>query len=262
MRLLSSLCCCALIAASVIAQEPKAAEKTWVTIKGQVVFPSDKPIPKQLPLNVGANNPACLVKGPILDEAILVHPKNRGIKNVVVFLRPLNLMVTDFGKDDIHPDDSKRKAAELIITQPCCMFVERVLAARVGDTIVVNNPATIVHNFFWTSGQNGNYNPNIPAMNSWKMPQPLVAENSPIQYKCTVHPWMTGYVRIFNHPYFAVTDEDGKFEIKNAPTGQYRIVYWHETGVRGGKNGRFGEPINIAGKTMELKPVDFEVKPQ
>jgi hypothetical protein len=58
-----------------------------------------------------------------------------------------------------------------------------------------------------------------------------------------------------------VTDDDGKFEIKNAPVGKFRIVYWHETGVRGGKEGRYGEPIAIAGPTMEMKPVEFEVKP-
>ena len=74
---------------------------------------------------------------------------------------------------------------------------------------------------------------------------------------------MNGYVRIFDHPYYAVTDEDGKFEIKNAPVGQFRIVYWHENGLRGGAKGRFGEPIKIAGKeTMEMKPTDFDIRPR
>jgi hypothetical protein len=72
---------------------------------------------------------------------------------------------------------------------------------------------------------------------------------------------MDGYVRVFDHPYFAVTDADGKFEIKNAPVGKYRIVYWHEAvGLRGGRAGRFGEPIEIAGPKTDLKEVDFAVK--
>jgi hypothetical protein len=262
MRLLSFVLCCATIPTITQAGEPKPAQAQWVTIKGRVVFPADKQIPKRLPLNVGANNAPCLAKGPILDETAIVNPKNRGIKNVIVFLRPLDPATKLFAKNEIHPDDVKRRPAELMITQPCCMFVERVLAARVGDTIVVNNPAAIVHNFFWSSSENGQYNANIPAMQSWKMPIPLVAEATPIQYKCTVHPWMTGYVRIFDHPYYAVTDEDGNFEIQNAPVGKFRIVYWHETGVRGGKEGRFGEPIAIAGPTMEMKPIDFDVTPK
>ncbi|HEV3386845.1 MAG TPA: hypothetical protein VG097_18655 [Gemmata sp.] len=256
MRLLSFVCCCALIPTMV-----RSADAQWATIKGQVVYPADKAIPKRQPLAVDVDKPACLAKGPILDESAIVNPKNRGIKNVVVYLRPEKINVTQFAKEQIHPDDLKRKPAEITITQPCCMFVDRVTIAYVGDTIVVKNPANISHNFFWVSDKNGQHSQNVPAMNSWKIPKPLVAESTPIQYKCTVHPWMSGYVRIFEHPSYAVTDDDGKFEIKNAPVGKFRIVYWHETGVRGGKEGRYGEPIAIAGPTMEMKPVEFEVKP-
>ncbi len=60
-------------------------------------------------------------------------------------------------------------------------------------------------------------------------------------------------------PNYAVTDEDGNFEIKNAPVGKFRIVYWHENGLRGGKDGRYGEQIEIKGPTMEMKPIDFDV---
>jgi len=64
-----------------------------------------------------------------------------------------------------------------------------------------------------------------------------VKESGPISYKCSIHPWMSGYVRVFEHPYYAVTDDDGKFEIKNAPVGKFRIVFWHESGLRGGRTG-------------------------
>jgi hypothetical protein len=72
---------------------------------------------------------------------------------------------------------------------------------------------------------------------------------------------MTGYVRVFDHPYYAVTDKDGKFEIKNAPTGDYRIVYWHENGFRGGAEGRFGDEITIKGPTTDVK-TEFDVGPK
>ena len=91
------------------------------------------------------------------------------------------------------------------------------------------------------------------------MPNGLGAEPGPVQYKCTIHPWMAGYVRVFDHPYFAVTDADRKFEITNAPAGKFRIVYWHETAC-GGAKGQFGEPIDVTGPTLEMKPVEFEVK--
>ena len=234
-----------------------------MTIKGQVVFPADKNAPVRAPLNVTQDKNHCLAKGAILDESVIVNAKTRGIKNVVVYLRPDDATgKADFSAAQIHPDDAKRKPADVVLDQPCCMFVNRVSCARVGDTIVVKNSAPVAHNFFWDSTNNGAFNANVPSQGQWTMPKALVKEGPPIQYKCTIHPWMTGYVRIFDHPYYAITDEDGKFEIKNAPAGKFRIVYWHENGVRGGAKGRFGEPIEIKGPTMEMKPIDFDVSPK
>ena len=241
----------------------RAAQGNWVAIKGQVVFPENLPIPKRAPLAVNANKAQCLAKGPILDESVIVNPKNRGIKNVVVWLRPdTNDLKATFAPNEIHPADLRRKAANVVIDQPCCMFAPRVSCARVGDTIVVKNPAGIVHNFFWASANNGDFNANVPARGQWKMPNVLVAEGPPIQYKCTIHGWMTGYVRVFDHPYYAVTDDDGKFTIQNAPAGKFRMVCWHENGLRDGTQGRLGEAINIAGPTMEMKPTSFDVSPR
>jgi hypothetical protein len=241
-----------------------SADDKWAAIKGQVVFPSDKPIPKRLPLNVTQDKDHCLSKGELLDESVIVDPKSRGIKNVVVWLRPDD---TDpkakFKPEQIDPADAKRKPAEVVIGQPCCMFVDRVTIARPGDTLIVKNQAPVAHNFFWSSASNGEFNVTVPKMDQWKMPQPIAAESTPIQYKCTIHGWMMGWVRVFEHPYYAITDENGKFEIKNAPVGKFRIVYWHEnTGFKGGVKGRFGEEITIKGPTTDLKPVDFDVSPK
>jgi hypothetical protein len=75
-------------------------------------------------------------------------------------------------------------------------------------------------------------------------------------------------MRVFDHPYFAITDQDGKFEIKDAPVGKWRIVYWHELGFHKGREGILGFPIEVkadkpGGTTMEPKPVAFGiVKPK
>jgi hypothetical protein len=247
--------------AAVSAASADAAD--WATVKGQVVFPENKPIPKREALNVTQDKDHCLAKGDILDQSVVVNPKNRGVKNVVVWLRPDDKDAkAKFTKEQIHPDDAKRKPADVVIDQPCCMFEPRVTCVRVGDKLVVKNPAPVPHNFFWSSANNGEYNRTIPKMDEFKMPDPLVAEGPPIQYKCTIHGWMTGYVRIFEHPYYAVTDENGNFEIKNAPVGKYRIVYWHENGFKGGAPGRFGEEIEIKGPATALKPTEFDVSPK
>ena len=233
----------------------------WATVKGQVVFPAGKAIPKQAPLTVTQDKAHCLSKGPILDESVIVNPKNRGVKNVVVWLRPDS---TDnkakLAKKDIFPGDARRNTVEHVITQPCCMFNDRVTLARVGDKIVVKNPAG-TSQLFLVQRQQRRVQPDHPQDGEFKMPNALVAEGPPIQYKCTIHGWMTGYVRIFDHPYYAITDEDGKFEIKNAPAGKYRIVYWHENGYRGGAEGRFGDPIVIKAPVTEVK-TEYDVSPK
>jgi plastocyanin len=242
-----------------------AEPPSWVTVKGRVVLPEKAGIPVRDKLDVSQDKAHCLSKGDILDDKVLVNAKNRGIKNVVVWLRPDNKnLAVKFTDKEIHPQDAKRKPAGIVIDQPCCMFIPRITACRVGDTITVKNSAPVAHNFFWSSELNGALNVNIPAGGKHTFPKPLVAESSAIPFRCTIHPWMSGTVRIFDHPYFAVTNEDGKFEIKNAPAGKYRIVYWHENvGFKDGKEGRFGFPLTIAGgadNTMEMKPTDFNLK--
>ena len=237
-----------------------SAQDGWSTVKGQVLYPAGKAVPARPKLDVSQDKAHCLKDGDILDETLIVNPKNKGIKNVVVWLRPDN---TDpkgsaIPKDKIHPDDAKRKPAEIAIDQPCCMFTKRITLARVGDTIVAKNSAPVAHNFFWTSGSNGEFNVTVPKESEWKMPQALVAENTPINFKCTIHPWMNGYVRVFEHPYYAVTDDDGNFTMPNAPQGKYRMVVWHEkVGFLNGKAGRFGTPIDIAGPATQLKAMEF-----
>jgi len=252
------------LVAALVAVSAASADDKWATVKGQVVFPAGTPIPKREALNVTQDKDHCLSKGDILDESVIVNPKNRGVKNVVVWLRPddTSNAKAKFTAAQINPEDAKRKPAEVVIGQPCCMFVERITTARPGDTLIVKNQAPVPHNFFWSSTNNSEFNQTIPKMDQFKLPQPIVAESTPIQYKCTIHGWMTGYVRVFEHPYYAITDENGNFEIKNAPVGKFRIVYWHENGLKGGVKGRFGDPIIIAGPTTELKPVDFDVSPK
>jgi hypothetical protein len=83
-------------------------------------------------------------------------------------------------------------------------------------------------------------------------------EQYPIAYSCTIHPWMNGQVRVFDHPYNALTDDDGNFTIANAPQGKFRMVVWHEkAGYLGGKAGRFGTPIEIKGDVTQLKAMEF-----
>ena len=49
-----------------------------------------------------------------------------------------------------------------------------------------------------------------------------------VPFKCDVHKWMTAYVGVLDHPFYAVTAGNGRFELKGLPPGTYTVEAWHE----------------------------------
>lgn len=225
----------------------------WVTVKGTVVWPAAKPLPERAKLTVTADKEHCTSKGDILDETVLVNKSNKGVKNVWVYLRPTG--AESFAAGDINPALAG-KAAEHVIDQPCCMFIPRIFAARAGDVLVVKNSSPVPHNINFNS-DDLSFNQTVPAGGQFKADKPLAAQKGPATFACNIHPWMTGKAMVFDHPYFAVTDEDGKFEIKLAPGGTQRITYRHENGYHKGRDGAKGFPVELKGGTVELPPLEL-----
>ncbi|HEX5271254.1 MAG TPA: hypothetical protein VFW33_12225 [Gemmataceae bacterium] len=239
--------------AVVFAGATRAADE-WGTVKGQVTWGGAKP-PAEKVINTG-KEPKC-ADCKVVDEEFVVG-KNGGVRYVFVWLQKGDNFKT---KLPIHPALKAIKDKEVVMDQPCCKFEPRVLAIREGQTVIGKNSSKeIAHNMKWTGGDdNPGDNKLIPAGGQIKISD-LVASKSPIAVECNIHPWMKGWVRVFSHPYFAVTDADGKFEIKNAPAGEYNIVMWQE-GIGWVNGGKAGKKITIpAGGTVEvnekLKPED------
>ena len=71
---------------------------------------------------------------------------------------------------------------------------------------------------------------------------------------------MFASIRVFDHPYFAVTNEDGEYEIKKAPVGKLRIFVWHREGSFSGKDeGRFGYELEVKPKVTDVKAYSVTV---
>lgn len=244
-----STLCLALFDRPVTAQQ----DGEWGTVQGSVVFKGPIPAAKNVAVNKDEGH--CLQKGPIPDESWVINPKNQGIRWTVVWLEP------EKGASPlkIHPSLAKPKEDKVFIDQPCCKFEPRVLAMQEGQILVVKNSAPVAHNVNYTSIRNPSNNVLVPAGGEHQIP-PLKADRLPMSIKCDIHGWMRGYVRIYNHPYFAITDADGKFEIKNAPAGKYRLVSWQET-AGWGQGGREGVEVTIkGGGTIDMKLELKEVK--
>lgn len=251
MRVLSFAGLAAAVAVGTAA--PVVHAQGGATIKGQVVW-AGRDVPKQTPLNVTKDQAACLAKGPILEEEVVVNPSNKGVENVFVWITK-----SDGGKPPVPAALAKPATPSVELDQPTCAFQPHALAMREGQKLVVKNSTPVAHNVNWTGSpaKNPGGNVIVPPGNKHDISN-LKADKKQISVSCNIHGWMKGYIRVFDHPFFAVTDKDGNFEIKNAPTGSYKIWYWSDTGWKDGAAGSSGFPITIKAGDNDLGKVEWK----
>ena len=117
--------------------------------------------------------------------------------------------------------------ASAVIEQQGCVYHPRVQGARVGQTIEVKNSDATLHNIHSMSTKGNDFNVGQP-LAGMVYKYPLKTEEVLLHVKCDVHSWMTGYVGVMSHPYFAVSDATGAFTIANVPAGKQTVQVWHE----------------------------------
>ncbi|MSR29961.1 MAG: hypothetical protein EXR99_00510 [Gemmataceae bacterium] len=214
--------------------------ESWGTLKGRVIWaPAALPAPEKVKVNKDEQH--CLSKGDILSDKFVVDPKTKGVKWVMVWLVDAK---NPKAAIPIHPALKEPKGKTVALDQPCCVYEPHVFGMRAGQSLIAKNSSTVNHNVnIISTGNNPNQNLLIPAgkeiaVEGWS------AAPTVTKVECNIHPWMSAWVRVFNHPYFAVTGADGSFELKNAPAGDFNLVIWQEeTGwVKGGKA---GTPVSI-----------------
>ena len=247
-------------------------DNKWTTIKGQVVIPDAAPIPARKPIVATKDQEVAAKDKDFNSEEIIVSAKSRGIKNVVVWLAPEPTAAEmaslksgklkdfpSFKAADVNPILAKPEKSYVEIDQPCCRFLPHYVLAREGQDMRIKNSAPIPHNAKWVSRKNGDINPLLPSLSEHVIKN-LQAEKFPIEISCSIHPWMKAWVRVFDHPYFALSDEDGKFEIKLAPSAKpLRLFVFHESaGFNGGSAGRFGQVITVKPMTADLGKIVYE----
>ncbi len=192
----------------------------WGTVKGRFVFDGTLPERPKLVLNkdvefCGKHEPRT--------EKLVVHAGDRGIANVVIWLD------TKPGeKIAIHPSFEESASAKIRLSNKGCRFDPHVCVLRTGQTLMIENSDQVDHNTAAGLDRNAPFNDLTPAGKSVDRPRFTQSEKLPAQVQCAIHPWMIGWLVVKDHPYVAVTDEHGRFELKNLPVGEHTIVVWHE----------------------------------
>jgi len=119
----------------------------------------------------------------------------------------------------------------VVVDQKKMEFIPRVAVVVQGTTVDFTNSDPVGHNVYWPSiSGNKKLTHNLGTWpkgdkKSFQFSDPGVAS-----LLCNVHPEMSGYVVVASTPYFAVTDKDGNYEIKNVPAGKYTLKTWSEDG--------------------------------
>jgi len=115
----------------------------------------------------------------------------------------------------------------VVLDQHGCVYVPRVIGARVGQTIQIKNSDDLLHNVDALSGKNNGFNIGQPRAGLVYEFKPK-SEEVMLHIKCDVHSWMNTYIGIVTNPYFSVTNAKGTFQIDNVPPGTYMLEAWQE----------------------------------
>ena len=186
-------------------------------ITGKVTLEGAAPEAKEIDMS-GVKECAALHADPVTEPGI-VADENGNLANVIVAIKK------EEGQD--LPGDPSSEPA--VLDQQGCMYSPHVVAMMAGQELMVKNSDPFLHNVHALSTVNPAFNFGQPNVDPGKKVESPKAEEV-FRVKCDVHPWMSAYVGVFEHPYFAVSKEDGTFSIKadELPDGEYTLTFWHE----------------------------------
>ena len=191
--------------------EKVANESVVGTVNGTVKLEGTPPPNKQL--NVGTCTSD--VKGPVMSDAVLVNGGN--LQNAFVWIKG----GLDSYKGPTAPSEP------VVIDQKGCMYKPHVVGARVGQKVVFLNSDPVLHNVRAVAETNPVFNDMMPTKDM-RLEKVFEKTEVPVRAKCDVHPWMSAFIGVVPHPFFAVSGASGEFTLVNVPEGSYEIEAWHE----------------------------------
>jgi plastocyanin len=212
------------------------------SITGAVNFTGEAPAPKPISMDADA---ACAQSNPNPQTEDVVV-KDGKLANVFVYIKDGK---TADGKN-IAGFTFEVPATEVTLDQKGCRYIPHVLGMMAGQKLKVTNSDPTAHNVHPSPKSNKEWNQSQPA-NAQPIIQTFTRAEVVVPVKCNQHPWMKANIGVLKHPLYAVSGENGAFEIKGVPPGTYTVALWHE---------RYGEKTqSVTVGAKETKTQDFTV---
>ena len=191
---------------------PAFDPSTAGNVSGMVMVDGELPAEEELMMN---SDPNCVMAATNTMSSTYVGSDGH-LGNVFVYVRE--------GLGDMtFPTPSE----VVTLNQEGCRYIPHVLGIQVGQTLnIVNSDATL-HNIHAIPAANQEFNMGQP-IQGMQFDRTFDNVEVMVPFRCDVHGWMNAYVGVLDHPYFAVTGEDGMFDISSLPPGDYVIEAWHE----------------------------------
>ena len=225
-------------AAGAPAAAPAAALATGsATIAGKVAFEGTAPTMEKIKMEADAFCKSAHAE-PVYSQEVVVNP-NKTLQWVFVYVKE--------GVTGTYPAPT----TPVTIDQHGCQYHPHIFGIQAGQPLRILNSDSTLHNIHALPKKNPEFNIGQPFKGMETLKKFETVE-MPVHFKCDVHKWMGAYAGVLNHPFFAVTNEQGTFEIKNLPPGAYVIEAWQE------KYGAQTQNVTITGS--ESKTVDFSFK--
>lgn len=189
-----------------------SAESTGAgAIAGRVSFSGTPPPPKKVQLSA---DPKCAAmhKDGLLRETVRV--RDGGLADVLVYVKS--------GVGGSYP----APAEPVLIDQLGCQYNPSMVGVMTGQPVLIRNSDDTLHNIHPRPAENKEFNigqPRRGAQTTRTFDKPELM----IPIGCDVHPWMRAYISVLAHPFFAVTKDDGSYEIKSLPDGEYEVEAIH-----------------------------------
>jgi hypothetical protein len=152
---------------------------------------------------------------PVFDQSVVVGPGGE-LENVFVYI-----------KTGLEGQAYPTPTTPVVFDQLNCTYHPHVFGIMTKQNLEILNSDATLHNVHATPGNSPEFNVGMPTQGmkitkNFKKPEVMV------HIKCEVHPWMSAYAGVLDHPYFAVAGKGGTFEIPNLPAGTYTVEAWHE----------------------------------